>query len=131
MVDLGNAAIDLAFYALADGTRRDIVKRLCKAPLRIVDLAESYDSSLMNTSKHVKILESAKIISIHKEGRSRWCQLRPEGIQQIKQVIQFYEQFWSHQLDSLKELAEQTAKEGSNNGSKSHKRNRSLSANRL
>ena len=112
MVDLGNAALDLSFYALADATRRDIVKRLCRQKLRIVDLAAEYDASLMNTSKHVKILESAGLVSIHKIGTSRWCEFNSTGIKAISELIQFYERFWSHQLDGLKELAEKTETKG-------------------
>ncbi|MEO9031827.1 MAG: metalloregulator ArsR/SmtB family transcription factor, partial [Ginsengibacter sp.] len=64
-----------AFQVIADPSRRQILQLLSKNSLTINALAENFDMSRPAVSKHIKILESAKFISIENIGRERYCLL--------------------------------------------------------
>ncbi len=101
MVNNREAVLDLAFHALADRTRRDILKRLAQGELSISQLAETYDMSLVAVSKHVKVLEKAGLVAATKEGRVHRCAMRFEPLAAASEQISFYMQFWSRQLEGL------------------------------
>jgi len=101
MVDNHEAALDLTFQALADRTRRDILKRLATGDMSISRLAETYDMSLEAVSKHVRVLEKAGLVSATKEGRVYRCSMRFETLAVASEQISFYMQFWSGQLEGL------------------------------
>src|SRR5277367_5910593 len=99
MVNNREAVLDLTFHALADKTRRDMLKRLAKGDLSISQLAETYDMSLVAVSKHIKVLEKAGLVSATKEGRVNRCAMRFETLAAAADQISFYMQFWSQQLE--------------------------------
>ncbi len=101
MVNNREAVLDLAFHALADRTRRDILKRLAKGELSISRLAETYDMSLVAVSKHVRVLEKAGLVAATKEGRVNRCAMRFEPLVAASDEISFYMQFWSQQMEGL------------------------------
>lgn len=101
MVNDREAVLDLAFHALADRTRRDILRRLAKGELSIARLAEAYDMSLVAVSKHIKVLENAGLVVATKEGRVRRCTMRFEPLAAASDEISFYMQFWSQQMEGL------------------------------
>lgn len=101
MVNHSEAALDLIFHALADQTRRDILKRLAQGDLPIGRLAETYDMSLVAVSKHVKVLEKAGLVVTSKEGRVFRCEIRFEALSAASDQIAFYMQFWQQQMVGL------------------------------
>jgi DNA-binding transcriptional ArsR family regulator len=101
MVNNREAALDLVFHALADTTRRDILKRLAQEDLSISRLAETYDMSLVAVSKHVKVLEKAGLVATTKEGRVYRCVMRFEPLVAASDQISFYMRFWNQQLEGL------------------------------
>src|ERR1700733_6931241 len=101
MVDNPEAVLDLTFHALADKTRRDILKRLATGDMPISRLAETYDMSLEAVSKHVRVLEKAGLVSATKEGRVFRCSMRFETLAAASEQISFYMQYWSGQLEGL------------------------------
>src|ERR1700709_243126 len=101
MVNNREAALDLTFHALADSTRRDILKRLAQGDLSISRLAETYDMSLVAVSKHIKVLEKAGLVAANKEGRVCHCAMRFESLALASEQLSFYMQFWSQQMDGL------------------------------
>ena len=62
--------LDLAFAALSDPTRREIVQRLAKGAARVTDLVQPFDMSFNAVSKHVKVLERAGLVRRTRAGRS-------------------------------------------------------------
>jgi DNA-binding transcriptional ArsR family regulator len=94
-------ALDLAFAALSDPTRREIVQRLAKGAARITELAEPFDMSLNAVSKHVKVLERAGLVRRTRAGREHHIALDPEPIRRIAGWASRYERFWSGRLDTL------------------------------
>ena len=98
------AVLDLAFAALSDPTRREIVQRLAKGAARVSDLAQPFDMSFNTVSKHVKVLERAGLVRRTREGREHRIALAPEPIRRIAGWASRYERFWSDRLDNLEAL---------------------------
>jgi len=94
-------ALDLAFAALADPTRRQIVQRLADGDARVTDLAEPFSMSLNAVSKHLKVLERAGLVRRRRAGREHHIALEGEPIRQIARWASAYERFWSERLDDL------------------------------
>ncbi len=82
--------LDLVFHALADRTRRAQLSQLMKGTARVSDLAEPFDMSLPAASKHLRVLESAGLISRKVDGRVHHCALRAEPLKNIEQWLGQY-----------------------------------------
>jgi len=70
--------LSLVFTALGDPTRRDLVSRLARADTTVGELAEPYDMSVQAVSKHLKVLESAGLVTKTKDGRRRTVHLEAD-----------------------------------------------------
>jgi DNA-binding transcriptional ArsR family regulator len=104
-----NTAMD-TFQAIADPSRREILMMLTKDKLSINSLAGNFDMSRPAVSKHVKVLYEAGLIIITDKGRERYCELKPDGFDEIKNWISFFEQFWREKLQNLENLLNQQTK---------------------
>jgi len=96
-----------AFQAIADPSRREILMLLSKDKLSINALAGNFDMSRPAVSKHVKVLYEAGLILIKDQGRERYCELREEGFDEIKQWLVYFDQFWKGKLQNLENLLNQ------------------------
>ena len=96
--------LDDVFRALADPTRRAMVRRLADRERTVTELAKPFDMSLAAASKHVKALESAGIIRRTIHGRTHTCRLNLEPLTEARRWLQHYEQFWNDRLDALEQL---------------------------
>ncbi|NLG46439.1 metalloregulator ArsR/SmtB family transcription factor [Gordonia sp. (in: high G+C Gram-positive bacteria)] len=83
-------ALSLAFAALADPTRRDIVARLTTADATVGELAEPYDVSVQAVSKHLKVLEEAGLVSRSRDGQRRPVHLEAEVFDLMTKWIERY-----------------------------------------
>lgn len=79
-----------AFSALADPTRRDMVARLTEGDATLSELAEAYDVSLQAVSKHLKVLESAGLVSRTREAQRRPAHLEAEVFDLMTKWIERY-----------------------------------------
>ena len=93
-----------AFQAIADPSRRQILRLLSKDSLTINSLAENFEMSRPAVSKHIKILRYAGFISIEDIGRERYCTLRQDGFSELQEWIDFYDVFWKSKLKKLESL---------------------------
>ncbi|HEY2582647.1 MAG TPA: metalloregulator ArsR/SmtB family transcription factor [Mucilaginibacter sp.] len=98
-----------AFQAIADPSRREILMLLTKDKHSINALASNFDMSRPAVSKHVKVLYEAGLILIKDHGRERYCELKPDGFDEIKNWMAFFEQFWREKLQNLENLLNQQA----------------------
>ena len=98
--------LDMIFHALADETRRNILGRLAKGPMRISDLAKPYDMSLPAVSKHVRVLERARLINREVEGRNNVCALNPETLRDAESWLNAHRDFWQQSLHSFAKYVE-------------------------
>jgi DNA-binding transcriptional ArsR family regulator len=99
--------LDTIFNSLADPTRRDILYRLQHGMLNVSEIAEPYHISLAAVSKHLKILEQARLIIKRKQGRERYVQLTPEAMRQASEYLRQYEVLWNQRFDKLEILLEE------------------------
>ncbi|PZV34001.1 ArsR/SmtB family transcription factor [Mesorhizobium kowhaii] len=88
-------------FALSDPTRRGILARLAIGDATVTELAEPYEMSLAAVSKHLKVLETAGLISRGREAQWRPCRLEAAPLQDVFEWLESYERFWDRSLDSL------------------------------
>jgi len=99
-------SLDRTFSALADPTRRDIVRRLSTGPASISELARPIGISLPGVMKHVRILEEARLVTTEKHGRTRECRLGPGDMGDVTRWIEASRQRWEQRLDRLEAIIE-------------------------
>jgi DNA-binding transcriptional ArsR family regulator len=99
MVQFSAAVLDRTFSALADGHRRQILDRLGDGPVSISELATELDISLPGVLKHVRALEHARLLTTHKQGRTRWCQLSEQPLAAVADWIDDRRRLWNRRLD--------------------------------
>ena len=88
-------------FALADPTRRGILARLATGDATVKELAEPYEMSLAAVSKHLKVLESAGLITRGREAQWRPCHLEAAPLQAVSEWLEDYRRFWDRSMDSL------------------------------
>jgi len=89
------------FSALADPTRRAILRRLSDRPATINEIAKPYRVSLNAISKHVMTLERAGMLRREIKGRQHYCWIEPGPLREANDWLEHYRQFWEQRLDSL------------------------------
>lgn len=109
-------AIDLVFTALGDSTRRAIVARLAAGDAKVGELAEPFRVSRPAISKHLCVLERARIVRRTRVGRECHCSLEPAALQDAANWLDHYRRFWESQLDALQRHAERKAVRGKESG---------------
>lgn len=93
--------LDHVFSALGDGTRRAILARVALGETKLSDIAEPFEMSQTAVSKHVRVLESAGLVRVHKRGRTRYCRLEAAPMEDAVSWLSAYREFWENQLESL------------------------------
>ena len=101
MVEQSSAHLDAVFHALADPTRRRMLRSLAGGELTIGDLAAPSRMSFAGASKHVKALERAGLVRRTVQGRRHFCRLDADRLAEADQWLRFYERFWTDRLDAL------------------------------
>ncbi|HAH65316.1 MAG TPA: transcriptional regulator [Rhizobiales bacterium] len=104
MVEQQAAPLNAVFHALADPTRRAILKRLAKGDSSIGELAAPFKMTFAGASKHIKALERAGLVRRTVKGRTHVCRLDPKPLAKAHDWLRYYEQFWSARLDLLRQL---------------------------
>jgi len=94
-------ALSLTLNALADPTRRAILARLSLGEATVNELAEPFAMSLPAVSKHLKVLERARLISRSREKQWRPCKLEPAPLQAVDAWIGEYRKMWEDRFDRL------------------------------
>ncbi len=99
-----DADIDRVFHALADATRRDIVRRTLVAEQSVSALAAGYAMSFAAVSKHVGVLVEAGLVRKRADGRERLVSAEPEAIARVQRLLRSYEDLWRGRIDRLDAL---------------------------
>jgi DNA-binding transcriptional ArsR family regulator len=95
---------DRMFRALADTTRRDIVRRAIDAEEGVVELASHYPMSFAAVQKHVAILERAGLVSKERIGRRKVVRANVEGLRMARRLLDRYEELWRGRVDRMTAL---------------------------
>jgi DNA-binding transcriptional ArsR family regulator len=102
--ELDDVAVDRIFRALADTTRRDILRRTIEAEQSVSALAAEYDVSFAAVQKHVAVLEAAELVIKRAEGRERLVRAQPATIARARGLLDRYEHLWRARVDRLDAL---------------------------
>lgn len=95
------------FQAIADPTRRSILMSLSKETQNVNSLAEKFDMTRQAVSLHVKILQQCGVITIRKEGRERFCDLRAQKLTEVDHWLEPFRKVWETRFDQLDDLLHQ------------------------
>ena len=114
MVNYNESRLNDVFSAMADPTRRAILARLAEGALTVSKLAGPFEMSLPAVSKHLRVLESAGLISRRVEGRTHHCRLEAAPMKQAADWMEVYRRFWEERLDALGEFLSNSEEEQKN-----------------
>ncbi len=95
-----------AFRALADPTRRQILKYLGAADMTIAEISGRFDMTRGAIKKHLVILEEGQLISVRTAGRERINHLEPQAMKSVSDWLGYFDRFWEDRLDDLKTAIE-------------------------
>ena len=99
---------DCMFGALADATRRDIVRRAIEGDEGVAELADHYPMSFAAVQKHIAILERAHLITKERIGRRKVVRTNLEGLLVARSLLDLYEELWQGRIDRMAELVTDT-----------------------
>jgi uncharacterized protein YndB with AHSA1/START domain/DNA-binding transcriptional ArsR family regulator len=100
-------ALDHLFHALADATRRDILRRSVGGELSVSRLAEAYPMSLAAVQKHVAVLERAGLVTKERRGREQFVHANPDAVERARQALDRLETAWRGRVDRMSRLLAQ------------------------
>ncbi len=103
-LELTDAEVDRVFRALADTTRRDILRRTMAGEASESQLAAAYEMSFAAVQKHVAVLEGAGLVTKQPHGRERIIRGNPEMVQRAQALLDRYEEIWRSRVDRLDSL---------------------------
>lgn len=96
--------LDSIFSSLADPTRRDILARVARGELSVGDIAEQYDMSFAAISKHLNVMERARLVIKRREGKKQMVSLAPDALRSADEYLEQYRQMWEQKFSKLDEL---------------------------
>jgi DNA-binding transcriptional ArsR family regulator len=99
---------DRMFGALADHTRRDIVRRAIDGEEGVAELAGHYPMSFAAVQKHVAILERAGLVTKVRVGRRKVVRTNHEGLRFARRLLDQYEELWRERVDRMTALVNET-----------------------
>ena len=108
MVEHRTAALDSVFHALADATRRAILRDVTQREKTVGEIAQPYRMSLAAVSKHLDVLERADLIRRERKGSCRMVRLNAHRLRAAQDWLAYYEAFWTEKLDALQAHLEST-----------------------
>ncbi len=103
---------DLVFGALADATRRDIVRRAIAGEEGVAEIAGHYPMSFAAVQKHVAVLERAGLVTKQRIGRRKLVRIQLNGLQRAQGLLDEYEELWRGRIDRMTEILETTEEAG-------------------
>ena len=98
------------FRALADPTRRDILKLLSQQDMTIADVSDRFDMTRAAVKKHLTVLSDGGLITVTPRGRERVNSINPQGFAPVLTWLEFFDNFWDDRLEALKTAIEKDTK---------------------
>ena len=108
VIPLQPAVIDRVLGALADQTRRDLLRRAMAGREGVAELAAHYPMSFAAVQKHVAILEGAGLVSKERTGRRKVVRTEMEGLRVAQRLLDQYEQLWRGRIDRMASLIDES-----------------------
>jgi DNA-binding transcriptional ArsR family regulator len=97
-------SLDDTLMALADPTRRAILQRLSHGEARVTDLARPFAMSLNSVSKHIRMLERARLVHRRRQGREHLLSINPKPLDEAAAWIEAQRSAWTERLDTLEAI---------------------------
>ncbi|MFP7298909.1 ArsR/SmtB family transcription factor [Neobacillus niacini] len=94
------------FQAIADPTRREVLRLLSEKERPISEITAHFPMSRTAIAKHLQVLSEAELVSGRKVGREKIYTLHPEPLNELKDWLSYYEKFWENKLSILKHIVE-------------------------
>lgn len=101
MVEYPTINLDLVFHSLADPTRRDILDRVSHRSLSVGQIARDYNLTFAAVSKHLKVMEKAKLVIKQRRGKEQIVRAAPQTVHDASDYLRRYEAMWSERFDAL------------------------------
>jgi DNA-binding transcriptional ArsR family regulator len=123
---MSEAQLDVMFAALADPTRRAILRTLAHGEASVMELAEPFDMSQPAVTKHLNVLERAGLITRRREGVRRPCKLDPEKLQELARWLGTFQEFWEGSFSRMDEVLKELQRKEKRHArtDRSHRRSR-------
>lgn len=102
--------LDSVFSSLADPTRRDILQRVAQCELSVGELVQNYNVSFAAISKHLRVLERARLINKRKEGKKHMISLAPAALRTADEYLEQYRLMWQSRFEKLDSLLKEGAR---------------------
>jgi DNA-binding transcriptional ArsR family regulator len=102
--ELNDEKVDRLFHALADTTRRDILRRCVRGELSVSRLAEAYPMSFAAVQKHVAVLERAGLVAKQRSGREQLVRTDPDAVGRARRALDELESAWRGRVDRMARL---------------------------
>jgi DNA-binding transcriptional ArsR family regulator len=115
-------AVDRVFHALADTTRRDILRRCGRGELSVSRLAEVYPMSFAAVQKHVTVLQRAALVTKQRHGREQLVRTDPNAVSRARHALDQLEAAWRGRVDRMSHLLAQDPGAQMNNPTTGHGR---------
>src|SRR5688500_18375035 len=96
--------VDRLFHALADATRRDILRRCVRGEMSVSRLAEAYPMSFAAVQKHVAVLERAGLVTKQRRGREQLVRMDRAGVSRARRILDDLEAVWRGRVGRMAEL---------------------------
>lgn len=100
-------SLSTTFAALADPTRRAILASLSKGEKTVTEIAKPFNMTMPAITKHLKVLENAKLIERSRDAQYRPCRLQPMPLKEVDKWIGKYRKLWEERFDRLDEYVKQ------------------------
>ena len=104
MTEENENRVDALFHALADRTRRDIMRRVLAGEHSVSALAAKYDMSFAAVQKHVAVLEKAGLLTKRRSGREQLASGDVEAVRSVASMLTELEQLWRGRIARIDEL---------------------------
>ncbi|MEU0228319.1 metalloregulator ArsR/SmtB family transcription factor [Streptomyces sp. NPDC006284] len=109
VLEEADEGVDRLFHALADTTRRDIVRRCIRDDLSVSRLAEAYPMSFAAVQKHVAVLERAGLVVKRRRGREQLVRTDPDAVRRARQALDELETAWRGRVERMSRLLDEDA----------------------
>ncbi|MGA5122129.1 ArsR/SmtB family transcription factor [Streptomyces pseudogriseolus] len=122
--DEAERAVDRLFHALADATRRDMLRRCVRGELSVSRLAAAYPMSFAAVQKHVTVLERAGLVTKERRGREQLVRTDPDAVARARQALDALESAWRARVDRMSGLLAEDDDGPDTGGGPAHARDR-------
>ena len=106
------------FQAIADPTRRQIIRLLAQEPMNLQTIAENFDVTRPAISNHIRILHECGIITVQKDGRESICKIQPANLKEVSDWIGQFNTLWENRLNAFEKYVSTLNTKRKNNGRK-------------